>query len=139
MASSQLLDIFLIAMVAGVILFRLYTVLGRRTGEERPPQENYRLSAPPGAGEDGAMKTVEGPSVARTVSAARPADPVAGGLHDIQLADRGFDKDHFVAGARAAVLGEESAESEGSLESGRFPAVRAKEHLHSCTSDKGSV
>ena len=31
MASSQFLDIVLIAMVAGVILFRLYTVLGRRT------------------------------------------------------------------------------------------------------------
>jgi predicted lipid-binding transport protein (Tim44 family) len=102
MANSQLLDIFLIAMVAGVILFRLYTVLGRRTGHERPPQENYRLSAPPGAGEDGAIKTVEGPSTARSVLADRPADPVAGGLHDIQLADRGFDKDHFVAGARAA-------------------------------------
>ena len=30
-------------VVAAVILFRLYTVLGRRTGNERPPQESYRL------------------------------------------------------------------------------------------------
>jgi predicted lipid-binding transport protein (Tim44 family) len=102
MANSQLLDIFLIAMVAGVILFRLYTVLGRRTGHERPPQDNYRLSAPPRAGEDAATATREGPSIARAVVSNQPADPVAGGLHDIQLADRSFNKDHFVAGARAA-------------------------------------
>jgi len=102
MANSQLLDIFLIAMVAGVILFRLYTVLGRRTGHERPPQENYRLSAPAQTGEDASVTTGEGPSAARPALTDRPADPVAGGLLDIQLADRGFNKDHFVTGARAA-------------------------------------
>ena len=101
MANMQLLDIFLIAMVAGVILFRLYTVLGRRTGHERPPQENYRLSAPR-PGEDGAIAAGEGPSIARPASSNRPADPLTGGLLDIQLADRSFDKDHFIAGARAA-------------------------------------
>ena len=101
MANSQLLDIFLIAMVAGVILFRLYTVLGRRTGHERPPQENFRLSAPARAGDD-AIAAGDGPSMARPALSGRPADAVAGGLHDIQLADRGFDKDHFVTGARAA-------------------------------------
>ena len=42
MGDSQLLGILLIAMVAGVILFRLYTVLGRRTGNEREPQERFR-------------------------------------------------------------------------------------------------
>jgi predicted lipid-binding transport protein (Tim44 family) len=40
--------------------------------------------------------------MARPASSDRPADPLAGGLLDIQLADRSFDKDHFVAGARAA-------------------------------------
>jgi predicted lipid-binding transport protein (Tim44 family) len=104
MANSQLLDIFLIAMVAGVVLFRLYTVLGRRTGNERPPRENYRLSAnaPAQAGDDAAVATGEGPGMARPALSDRPADPVAAGLLDIQLADRGFDKDHFVTGARAA-------------------------------------
>jgi predicted lipid-binding transport protein (Tim44 family) len=38
--NAQLLEILFFAMVAGVILFRLYSVLGRRTGEERPPQES---------------------------------------------------------------------------------------------------
>ena len=104
MANSQLLDIFLIAMVAGVILFRLYTILGRRTGHERPPQDNYRLSGSPPArtGEDAAVAGGDARSVAHPALSERPADPVAGGLLDIQLADRSFDKDHFVTGARAA-------------------------------------
>ncbi|MDE2135541.1 MAG: Tim44 domain-containing protein [Alphaproteobacteria bacterium] len=101
MANSQLLDIFLIAMIAGVILFRLYSVLGRRTGHERPPQENYRLSGGAHAGDDAAVSDRE-PRAARPALTERPADPVAGGLLDIQLADRSFDKDHFVTGARAA-------------------------------------
>src|SRR6266568_2038706 len=42
MAGSQLLGILLLAMIAGVILFRLYTVLGRRTGNEREPQDRLR-------------------------------------------------------------------------------------------------
>ncbi|MGA7675730.1 MAG: Tim44/TimA family putative adaptor protein [Rhizomicrobium sp.] len=103
MANSQLLDIFLIALVAGVLLFRLYTVLGRRTGHERPPQDNYRLSGNPPArtGEDDTV-VGEGRSVARPALSERPTDPVAAALLDIQLADRSFDKDHFVTGARAA-------------------------------------
>ena len=104
MANSQLLDIFLIAMVAGVILFRLYTVLGRRTGHERPPQENYTPSGTPPvrASDEDAVTARDGRGVARPALSDRPADPVAGGLVDIQLADHGFDKDHFVVGARAA-------------------------------------
>lgn len=103
MANSQLLDILLIAMVAGVILFRLYSVLGRRTGHERPPQENYRLSgnAPVRTGDD-AAKDPSRAAAPRPALAERPSDPVASGLVDIQLADRAFDKDHFATGARAA-------------------------------------
>ena len=104
MASSQLLEIFLIAMVAGVILFRLYTVLGRRTGHERPPQENYRLSerSPCRPATIPPLRTAMRAQLAPPAASERPADPVAGGLLDIQLADRSFDKDHFVTGARAA-------------------------------------
>ena len=99
MANSQLLDIILIATVAGIVLFRLYTVLGRRTGNERPPQENYRFS---GNAPDDAVAREDGRAGVGAISAERPADPLAAGLLDIQLADRNFDKDHFVSGARAA-------------------------------------
>ncbi len=104
MANSQLLDLFLIAMVAGIILFRLYTVLGRRTGHERPPQDNYRLSrnpeAPAPAADDNVVTL---PGVKRADAVAdKPADPVARGILDIKLADRGFEIEHFVSGARSA-------------------------------------
>ena len=93
MAGSQLLEIVLLATVAGFILFRLYTVLGRRTGHERPPQDNYV-----GAQQDavGAVRKLS------HASAERPSDPVASGLFDISLAERNFDKEHFLKGARSA-------------------------------------
>jgi len=104
MASTQLLEIFLIAMVAGVILFRLYTILGRRTGHERPPRETYGLSersALP-AGDDTAVAHGDRRALTPPAGSERPKDPVAAGLLDLQLADRSFDKEHFVTGARAA-------------------------------------
>jgi predicted lipid-binding transport protein (Tim44 family) len=102
MPNMQVIDIFLIAVVAGVILFRLYTVLGRRTGNERPPQESYRLSggAPSDAPKDNVV-TLPVASRAEQI-ADKPADPVARGLMDIKLADRTFETDHFIAGARSA-------------------------------------
>ena len=104
MPNSQFFDIFLFAVVAGVILFRLYTVLGRRTGNERPPQESFRLSgrtpADAAAPKDNVVPL---PIAARTAQTAEaPADPVARGLLDIKLADRGFETEHFISGARAA-------------------------------------
>jgi predicted lipid-binding transport protein (Tim44 family) len=102
MPNSQFFDIFLIAVVAGVILFRLYTVLGRRTGNERPPQESYRLSG--GAPSDTPKDNVVTLPVATRAEqiADKPADPVARGLMDIKLADRAFEADHFISGARSA-------------------------------------
>ena len=84
MPDSQTLGLLIAAMFAGVICFRLYTVLGRRTGNQPPPQ-----AAP----------------VAQAGSALQPAPaptPSSGGLLDIQLADRAFDTPKFLAGARQA-------------------------------------
>jgi predicted lipid-binding transport protein (Tim44 family) len=99
MANSQLLDIVLIAMVAGVILFRLYTVLGRRTGHEREPSERFNRVGGAKPGDN--VVALPDRSAARA-EPAKPLDPVAKGLLDIKLADRGFDTDHFLAGARQA-------------------------------------
>jgi predicted lipid-binding transport protein (Tim44 family) len=103
MADSQLLEIILIATVAGVILFRLYSVLGRRTGNERSP-EDYRLPdrQPASRQRDGAVPTGEVSNLASSRIVGRPVDPVLSGLFDISLADRNFDKDKFLAGARSA-------------------------------------
>jgi len=96
MADLLLLPILLIASIAGIFLFRLYSVLGRRTGHERPPQEGYQLT--PRQAEDGA-KLIPKPVL---MAPDRPTDPVASGLFDISLTDRGFDKDQFLKGAQAA-------------------------------------
>ena len=75
MPDVQLIEILIAAMVAGVVLFRLYTILGRRTGHEpqdrlapsaassalRPPQARKR---PGPARLDAAQNTVHGRIVA---------------------------------------------------------------------------
>ena len=101
--NSQLLYILVLAMVAGVILFRLYTVLGRRTGNERPPAE--RLERVGGATEPTkpADNVVLLPDRTPRAPGGQSADdPLTRGLLDIKLADRNFDTDHFVDGARKA-------------------------------------
>jgi predicted lipid-binding transport protein (Tim44 family) len=85
MPDSQTLGLLIAAMIAGVICFRLYTVLGRRTGHEPPPQPvPAQLPA------------------SRPLSAPESAAPSSSGLLDIQLADRTFDTPKFLGGAREA-------------------------------------
>jgi predicted lipid-binding transport protein (Tim44 family) len=91
MPDSQLLGILIAAMVAGVILFRLYTVLGRRTGNEPQPQQP--------AGRAPAPSPFRVPSAPE---APPPEGACARSLLDIELADPSFDRDHFLKGARAA-------------------------------------
>ena len=90
MPDSQLIAILLAAMVAGAVLFRLYTVLGRRTGHE--PQPDNRVIAPSPLRDVRPVQTAEQP----------PEGACARGLLDIEMADTGFDRDHFLKGARAA-------------------------------------
>lgn len=102
MANSQLLVIVAIAIFAGVILFRLYSVLGRRTGNEREPGDRYRRvggsAAPSGPGDN----VVALPDRSGTAGPSRPVDETERGLTDIKLADRQFETDHFVSGAKKA-------------------------------------
>ena len=101
MPNAQYIDILVFAVIAGVILFRLYTVLGRRTGHEAPPRESLRLSNGQTDTTPPKDNVVALPSRAEQI-AERPADPVARGLFDIKLADRGFETEHFTAGAKHA-------------------------------------
>ena len=88
MPDAQLIEILIAAMVAGVILFRLYTVLGRRTGHE--PQSQDRINP------------VSSAANLRALPAERPSEPQARSLFDIQLADPSFETGHFLKGARSA-------------------------------------
>src|ERR1700679_4050986 len=101
MANSEILDIVLIA-VAGFLLFRLYTVLGRRTGHERPSDDaGYRFQPDPEAPATPAADNVTALAGAKQAEV-RPSDPVAQGLLDIKGADRSFETERFLSGARQA-------------------------------------
>lgn len=88
-----LIEILVLAFIAGFVLFRLYTTLGRRTGAERPAE-------PRPAPAQGELPPD------RPAQAAPPESAIAGpaseGLMTIVRADPSFDSEHFVAGARSA-------------------------------------
>jgi predicted lipid-binding transport protein (Tim44 family) len=109
--------IILVAL-AVVIFLRLRSVLGQRTGRERPPYDPY-------SARDAARDAVRNatsdkviPLPQRTSEPAKPAEssepadryagiapagsPVAKGLDAILAADKSFNVRHFIAGARSA-------------------------------------
>ncbi len=88
MPDAQLIAILIAAMVAGVVLFRLYTILGRRTGHEPQPQD--RTTPAPAS-----------PAL-RPPAAERAGSPQPRSLFDIQLADPNFETGRFLTGARTA-------------------------------------
>jgi predicted lipid-binding transport protein (Tim44 family) len=101
--------IFLV--IAVVIFVRLRSVLGRRTGSERPPYDPFqkrpqeptapggkvielpRRAAPPLAGPE----TAPGDVIAATAGAA-----TGNGVAALAAADRTFNAEQFIAGAKAA-------------------------------------
>jgi predicted lipid-binding transport protein (Tim44 family) len=103
---TELFDILLLGLLAGFIAFRLYSVLGRRTGHERTRDDQLRMpdgaetNPKPAAGKDNVVSLPERPAQAGISSAG--ASPLARALMDIKLADRSFDTDRFLSGARAA-------------------------------------
>jgi len=100
MANTQLLVIVAAAMVAGVILFRLYTILGRRTGNERERLSRFDRTANDTA--DSVVALPDRNRLRGDTAAAKPLDDVEQALVDIKLADRTFETDHFVSGAKKA-------------------------------------
>src|SRR5215467_852335 len=95
MGEFQYFDIILFAMVAGFLVLRLRSVLGRRTGNERRRDLFPRRAAPAA---DNVTTLVEPDK-----RVARPAgDAVADGLNRIRRADSSFDPAQFIEGARAA-------------------------------------
>src|SRR5258708_28581272 len=98
----QYFDIIIFAMIAAFLVLRLRSVLGRRTGTEKPRE--FRPLAKPAT--DNVVSLPEGlrtrEELAPPPSGPRAASPEAG-LAQIRNADPKFDADAFVQGARAAV------------------------------------
>jgi predicted lipid-binding transport protein (Tim44 family) len=100
MGEFQYFDIILFAMVAGFLVLRLRSVLGRRTGNERRRDLFPRRAAPAA---DNVTTLVEPDKrVARPAGDVPAADAVADGLNRIRRADSSFDPAHFIEGARGA-------------------------------------
>lgn len=105
------LDIILLAMVAAFLVFRLRSVLGKRTGNERPPHDPYAgrdgatpgRADPPEGRDDGTVVSLpdrSGPTEAP--SDIPDGSPAAEGLAAIQAADSAFAVSEFLEGVRMA-------------------------------------
>ncbi len=102
----KFLDIIFFAMVAAFLVFRLRSVLGRRTGHERQ-RHDPRLSAGEagGAGVPGGSAEPEVSQLERPIEddlEIEVGEEVSAGLTQIRLADRDFHPGGFLGGARAA-------------------------------------
>ena len=114
-------DIYTIIFLALAvfIFFRLRSVLGQRTGRERPPYDPYSardavrspanndkiVTLPQRPAEPAASRPPAEPSpppADRWKDVAEAGSSVAAGLDAIVAADPSFDAKHFVTGARAA-------------------------------------
>ncbi len=122
---QNVFDIYTIIFLAlAVFIFlRLRSVLGQRTGRERPPYDPYsareQAPEPVRTASDKIVtlpsrpaSTVESPAAPKKEDAeealprwqgiAEPGSPIAVGLDAIVAADQTFDAQHFITGARAA-------------------------------------
>jgi predicted lipid-binding transport protein (Tim44 family) len=109
-------DIYTIIFLAlAVFIFlRLRSVLGQRTGRERPPYDpfsardavgntNDKVVALPPRAPDAVAKPVESSEPAdRWKDISPPGSPAVEGLQAIAAQDKSFDPQHFLTGARAA-------------------------------------
>jgi predicted lipid-binding transport protein (Tim44 family) len=117
---SDAFDIYtlLFLVLAVVIFIRLRNVLGRRTGNERPPYDPYATPDAKRAGAEASEPVValprgrsarveaSGPSMedieARLGRHAAKDSPLGQSLTALMRADPGFDPGHFLDGAKAA-------------------------------------
>jgi predicted lipid-binding transport protein (Tim44 family) len=110
-------DIYTIIFLAlAVFIFlRLRSVLGQRTGRERPPYDPYSardavrgaaaekvVTLPPRNAEAGPKPADIADRGERWKGIAQPGSPIASGLDAIVADDKTFDPKHFLTGARAA-------------------------------------
>lgn len=107
-----------LAGLAVIVLWRLWSVLGARTGQEKPPHDPLAKQAAkpdsavdvaqvPGnvvqmPGTSAAIPNQNDNSVERWKPFAEPGSPVWAGLDEIGRADNGFDALAFLSGARKA-------------------------------------
>ena len=99
--NSALYEILILAMIAGFIFLRLRSVLGRRTGHHQRPTGLSRSSED--ATEQADENVIHLPDQKSEARVEAEDDtPLGAALTRIKMADRGFEGENFVSGARAA-------------------------------------
>jgi len=106
-------DIYtIIFLVLAIFIFlRLRSVLGQRTGRERPPYDPYaardartpagdNVVTLPGRNTEPLPQSLESEPAERWKGIAEQGTPVAAGFDAIAAAGQGFDAVQFIAGAR---------------------------------------
>jgi len=103
MEGFQFIDIIILAMVAGFIILRLRSVLGRRTGHEPPPRaerpENDGFARP----QDNVVTLPAGRRPGSLdIEPAYQGTPLEAGLVQLKMADPNFVASSFLVGAGKA-------------------------------------
>jgi predicted lipid-binding transport protein (Tim44 family) len=96
-------DIILFAMIAAFLVYRLGSVLGKRTGHERQGREPFgRIGGKEAPAEGGNDNVVAIPQRGAPTQEEEPDTPLGAALTQIKLADPSFSRKGFLEGARAA-------------------------------------
>ncbi len=96
------LDIVFFAVVAAFLVLRLRSVLGKRTGTERPPAQWGQGEARRQPPAESADNVVDLATARRPAAEPLPAGPLGEGVAAIRAADPDFRLDTFLSGARMA-------------------------------------
>ncbi len=125
--NGQFFEILIFAVFAALIIFRLRSVLGRRTGNERPPGDVFSRRRKPDSRNDNIVRLPEQDDRAADTEDSGYADedaepeaeiartPLEAGLFEIGKADRNFGTELFLEGSSGAFEMIVAAYAEGDL------------------------
>jgi predicted lipid-binding transport protein (Tim44 family) len=102
----QFLDIIFFALIAAFLVLRLRSVLGRRDGHAGKPRDPFNLQRGQEADNENVVQLPDreknGAFEEMLEADAEADDPLTTGLMQIRRADRSFDPEEFLVGARTA-------------------------------------
>ncbi len=120
--SGQFFEILIFAVFAALIIFRLRSVLGRRTGNERPPGDVFSRRRKPDSRTDNIVRlpdqdnrAADSDDADAEPEAEIARSPLEAGLFEIGKADRNFGTEVFLEGAGGAFEMIVAAYAEGDL------------------------
>lgn len=115
--NSEIIIALIFAAIAGFVLFKLRSVLGRRTGEEQQRDSFGRREQE--AGRDNVVALPDRAGGPGSDGADAAATPLDADIAKIRMADRNFEPQSFLSGARAAFEMIVLAYAKGDLETVR--------------------